>query len=50
MIPLMFFLDRFKDFKTRAREIGLEVREDRITTFWRLERPAFHIGWPSEGT
>lgn len=39
MTLLNVFLDKFRDFKSRARDLGTEVRKDRLMTSCRSEWP-----------
>ena len=48
--PLSLITDRFKEVKMRARDLGVEIKKDKLITFCSAERPNFHVGWPPEGT
>jgi hypothetical protein len=42
--------DRFKDLWVRARDLGLEVRKDRLTTILcKLKWLNFHVRWLPKG-
>lgn len=49
-ILLTVFLDKFRVFKTRARDLGLEVRKDKLRTFCRSsELLNFQVDLPPGG-
>ena len=48
--PLSLMTDRFSDFKSRAQNLSVLVKKNKLITFCSAEWPTFHVGWPSEGT
>ena len=48
--PLSLMTDHFSDFKSRAQNLSVLVKKNRLITFCSAEWPTFHVGWPSEGT
>ena len=47
--PLSLSTDHFSDFKSRAQNLSVLVKKNKLT-FCSAEWPTFHVGWPSEGT
>ena len=47
--PLSLMTDHFSDFKSRARNLSVLVK-NKLVTFCSSEWPAFNVGWPQEGT
>ena len=48
--PLSLMTDHFSDFKSRARNLSVLVKKNKLMTFCSTEWPAFNVGWPREGT
>ena len=48
--PLSLMTDHFSDFKSRAQNLSVLVKKNKLITFCSAEWPTFHVGWPSEGT
>ena len=48
--PLSLRTDHFSDFKSRAQNLSVLVKKNKLITFCSAEWPTFHVGWPSEGT
>ena len=48
--PLSLRTDHFSDFKSRAQNLLVLVKKNKLITFCSAEWPTFHVGWPSEGT
>ena len=48
--PLSLMTDHFSDFKSRAQNLSVLVKKNKLITFCSTEWPTFHVGWPSEGT
>ena len=34
----------------RAHDLSVEIKRNKLITFFSAEWPTFHVGWPSEGT
>ena len=48
--PLSLMTDHFSDFKSRARNLSVLVKKNKLMIFCSTEWPAFDVGWPREGT
>lgn len=48
--PLSLTLDHWRDVKTRAHNLSVEVRKGKWQTFCASEWPTFGVGWPPEGS
>nr|QJT93252.1 gag protein [Syconycteris australis gammaretrovirus] len=48
--PLSLTLDHWRDVKTRAHNLSVEVKKGKWQTFCSSEWPSFGVGWPPEGT
>ena len=48
--PLSLRTDHFSDFKSRAQNLSVLVKKNKLITFCSTEWPTFHVGWPSEGS
>ena len=57
--PVFFFVimgqatsttDHFSDFKSRAQNLSVLVKKNKLRIFCSAEWPAFDVGWPGEGT
>ena len=48
--PLSLRTDHFSDFKSRAQNLSVLVKKNKLITFCSAEWPTFHVGWPSEST
>lgn len=48
--PLSLTLDHWKDVRTRAHNLSVEIRKGKWQTFCSSEWPTFGVGWPPEGT
>ena len=48
--PLSLMTDHFSDFKSRAQNLSVLVKKNKLITFCSAEWLTFHVGWPSEGT
>ena len=48
--PLSLMTDHFSDFKSRAQNLSVLVKKNKLINFCSTEWPTFHEGWPSEGT
>ena len=48
--PLSLMTDHFSDFKSRARNLSVLVKKNKLMIFCSAEWPAFNVGWPQEGT
>ena len=42
--------DHFSDFKSRAQNLSVLVKKNKLITFCSAEWPTYHVGWPSEST
>ena len=42
--------DHFSDFKSRAQNLSVLVKKNKLRIFCSAEWPAFDVGWPQEGT
>ncbi|XP_062954296.1 uncharacterized protein LOC134378931 [Cynocephalus volans] len=50
LTPLSLTLDHWKDVKTRAHNLSMEIKKGKWQTFCSSEWPTFGVGWPPEGT
>ena len=48
--PLSLMTDHFSDFKSRARNLSVLVKKNKLMIFCSAEWPAFNVGWLQEGT
>ena len=48
--PLSLITDHFKEVKMCAHDLSVEIKRNKLITFFSAEWPTFHVGWPSEGT
>ena len=47
---LSLMTDHFSDFKSRARNLSVLVKKNKLMIFRSAEWPAFNISWPREET
>ena len=48
--PLSLMTDHLSDFKSRAQNLSVLVKKNKLMIFCSSEWPAFDVGWPQEGT
>ena len=48
--PLSLMTDHFSDFKSRARNLLVLVKKNKLMIFCSTKWPAFNVSWPQEGT
>ena len=48
--PLSLMTDHLSDFKSRAQNLSVLVKKNKLMIFCSAEWPAFNIGWPREET
>lgn len=48
--PLNMVLAHFKEVKTRAHNLSVDVKKKKMHTYCSLEWPTCGVGWPPEGT
>ena len=48
--PLSLMTDHLSDFKSRAQNLSVLVKKNKLRIFCSAEWPAFDVGWPGEGT
>ena len=48
--PLSLMTGHFSDFKSRARNLSVLVKKNKLMIFCSTKWPAFNVSWPQEGT
>ena len=48
--PLSLITNHFSDFKSRAQDLSVLVKKNKLVIFCSSEWPTFNVGWPREGT
>ena len=48
--PLSLMTDHFSNFNSRARNLSVLVKKNKLMIFCSTEWPAFDVGWPQEET
>lgn len=48
--PLSLMIDHFSDFRTKAHNLSMEVKKNKLITLCSAEWLIFSVDWPQEGT